>query len=97
MARPEGPDPAITVPAQYVGGVWANHVRAVRGRYEFTVDFVRVDHFAPAPGTGVVVARVGVSAPFMAELLDVLREEWSDYVRRAMPPETYDERGDDGA
>lgn len=65
---PEEPDPAeqpepaqIYLPPEMLAGVWANWAQVSHSLHEFTLDFVRIDGTAPAPGRGIVVARVSVS------------------------------------
>ena len=66
----------ITVPADMQAGVWANWGVINESDHEFTIDFARVDH-SVEPNVGVVVARVGISARMLRQLLERLDEAWS--------------------
>ena len=61
-------------------------------RHEFTIDFIRIDPFAPL---GVVVARVSGSSAFISELTDALSAVWHHWAQWAMPPETGESNEDE--
>ena len=86
------PRPTIIVPRDQIGGVWANWARVKHAKYEFTIDFVRLDPFAPR---GIAVARVSGSARFLVHLIDALTVVWHDWSREAMPPEVNEGDGEE--
>ena len=68
----------IHVPVEMQAGVWANWARISESDHEFTLDFARVDHSVD-PNVGVVVARIGISAKLLRQLLERLEEAWSSF------------------
>ena len=75
-----------------VGGVWANFAAIKHSDYEFTIDFARLD-FTPEGANGVVVSRVNISPLFVLQLIQALETNWSEYSKKAMPPEVRDNQG----
>ena len=75
-----------------VGGVWANFAAIKHSDYEFTIDFARLD-FTPEGANGVVVSRVNISPLFVLQLIQALETNWSEYSKKAMPPEVRDNEG----
>jgi hypothetical protein len=67
---------------QHLAGVWANWARVSQTIHEFTLDFVRLD---PTINKGIVVARVSVSPLFVTQLIDALRQEWSNMSEERFP------------
>jgi hypothetical protein len=76
--QPEAPD--ITIPPEWVPGVYANAAQATYNAYEVTIDFVRMD---PYYNSGVVVARVSfphtAANDFVLHLAQVL-QAWAGEV-----------------
>jgi hypothetical protein len=75
----------ITAETRERAGVWANSVDVIRGRHEFTLDFVRLDHAEQPPSQGVLVVRVALSSSLMLVLLDLLQAHWAEYTAEAFP------------
>ena len=99
-------DPVIIIEPAQLAGVWANVVNVAVTRHEFTIDFIRMDAAAAAPGLGIVVARVAFS-PFLAsQLTALLGEVWQWYADvpdhpwegrdGRQEPEADDEKGVEG-
>src|SRR5207237_4191106 len=76
--KPEPPE--ITIPPEWVPGVYANAAQATFTEHEFTIDFIRMD---PYYNSGVVVARISCSPQavndFALHLTQLLRI-WADQV-----------------
>lgn len=73
----------IQMPAELVGGAYANFANVSFSPYEFTLTFARIEHEVEegdVPGT--VVARVNASPRFVPELIAALQDSWSKYVTR---------------
>jgi len=73
----------IQMPAELVGGTYANFANVSFSPYEFTLTFARIEHEVEegdVPGT--VVARVNASPRFISELIEALQDSWSKYVTR---------------
>jgi hypothetical protein len=73
----------IQMPAELVGGVYANFANVSFSPYEFTLTFARIEHEVEegdVPGT--VVSRVNASPRFIPELIAALQDSWSKYVTR---------------
>lgn len=87
------PSPDIILRPEQMAGVWANLAVVSHSEHEFTLDFVRMDAAAPAPGRGIVVARVAVSPLFVTQLIDALSRNWSVYALKAMPKEVFEGDG----
>jgi hypothetical protein len=73
--------PEIHVPDELRGGIWANHVLVTPSEDEITLDFVRMDPYAPAPRAGVVVARVAATHRCMTEVAANLNDALADLLR----------------
>ena len=70
----------IQMPAELVGGTYANFANVSFSPYEFTITFARVDHEVEEGDVpGVVVSRVVVSHKFMRDLLDAMEDTWSKW------------------
>ena len=73
----------IQMPAELIGGAYANFANVSFSPYEFTLTFARIEHeveVGDVPGT--VVARVNASPRFISELIEALQDSWSKYVTR---------------
>ncbi len=80
-----GPDRQLNLqmdPAS-MAGVYANFANISFSDYEFTITFGRVD-FETEEGDipGVVVSRVNMSAPFMAQFVAAVNDSWSKHQAR---------------
>ncbi len=62
--------------------MWANFATIRHSPYEFTLDFVRLDFKGESPVRGVLVQRVNMSPMFVAQLIDVLNEDFSIFERQ---------------
>jgi Protein of unknown function (DUF3467) len=72
----------IHLDPQMAGG-YANFGHVSFSQYEFTLDFLRIEHEAESSEVpGVLVARVNVSHRFMRELIDVMQDAWSKWETR---------------
>ena len=73
----------IQMPAELIGGTYANFANVSFSQYEFTLDFFRIEH-EPDTGEipGVLVSRVNVSHRFMRELIDAMEDAWSKWETR---------------
>ena len=87
--------PEIILRPEQMAGVWANWAVVSHSEHEFTLDFVRMDGTTPAPGRGIVVARVAVSPLLVTQLIDALSRNWSVYAKKALPREVFE--GDEPA
>jgi hypothetical protein len=94
--EPAREQPEIILPEKHIGGVWANYAQVSHSQHEFTIDFVRIDATAPAPGRGIVVARVSMSPLFVTQLIDALQKNWSGYAQKALPQELRGEIASEG-
>ena len=73
----------IQMPAELVGGTYANFANVSFSPYEFTLTFARIEHEVEEGDVpGAVVARVNASARFIPELIAALQDSWSKYVTR---------------
>ena len=73
----------IQMPAELVGGTYANFANVSFSDYEFTITFARIDHEVEEGDIpGVVVSRVNMSNRFMKELLDAMQDSWSKWSAR---------------
>jgi Protein of unknown function (DUF3467) len=87
---PPEPDPGseerrlnIQMPAELVGGTYANFANVSFSQYEFTLTFARIEHEVEEGDVpGAVVARVNASPRFIPELIAALQDSWSKYVTR---------------
>ncbi len=85
----------VRFPEQLIGGVWSNFARVHHSEHEFTIDFMRLDYASVSDEgemQGIVVARVGLSPLFVAQLIEALQDNWTKYAKKAMPREVH---GDD--
>jgi hypothetical protein len=73
--------PEIHVPDDLRGGIWVNHVLVTPSEDEITLDFVRMDPYASAPGAGVVVARVAGTHRCMTKFAANLNDALADLLR----------------
>src|SRR5205807_9024127 len=84
----------IQMPAELVGGAYANFANITFSPYEFTLTFARIEHEVETGDVpGAVVARVNASPRFVEELINALQDSWSKYrttegIRNL--PETHD-------
>src|SRR6201982_3286530 len=73
----------IQMPAELVGGTYANFANVSFSPYEFTLPFARIE---PEGGEGdvpgAVVSRVNASPRFIPELIAALQDSYSKYVTR---------------
>jgi Protein of unknown function (DUF3467) len=72
----------IHLDPQMAGG-YANFGHVSFSQYEFTLDFLRIEHEAEGGEIpGVLVSRINVSHRFMRELLDAMEDAWSKWETR---------------
>src|SRR5437764_14903021 len=70
----------IQMPAELVGGTYANFANISFSRYEFTLTFARIEHEVEEGDVpGAVVARVNASPRFVEELMAALQDSWSKW------------------
>jgi hypothetical protein len=68
---------------EIMAGVYANFANVSHSDYEFTITFARVDHEVEDEEIpGVVVSRINLSARFMRELIDAMRDNYSKWETR---------------
>ena len=68
---------------EIMAGVYANFANVSHSDYEFTITFARVDHEVDDEEIpGVVVSRINLSAKFMRELIDAMRDNYSKWETR---------------
>src|SRR3954464_14541559 len=73
----------IQMPAELIGGTYANFANVSFSQYEFTLTFARIEHETEEGDVpGAVVARVNASPRFVPELIAALQDSWSKYVTR---------------
>ena len=73
----------IQMPAELVGGTYANFANVSFSPYEFTLTFARIEHeIEEGDVPGAVVARVNASPRFIPEFIEALQDSWSKYVTR---------------
>ena len=66
-----------------VAGVYANAAHVSASQYEFTIDFLRIEHEHEGPEIpGVVVTRINAAPKFFRELIDALEDTWSKWQTR---------------
>jgi hypothetical protein len=71
-----------------LAGTYANLALVTHSPYEFTLDFLRVDHGPVGQGkTGVLVSRVSMSPKFVRELIDTLEANWERFADKSAPSE----------
>lgn len=81
------PKLSLQLDVKDIGGSWANFASVKHTKYEFTIDFARLDFQENGDAQGVVVSRVNLSPLFVSELIDALQKNWEIYSNKAMPPE----------
>src|SRR5919108_6562774 len=70
----------IQMPAELIGGTYANFANVSFSQYEFTLTFARIEHEVEEGDVpGAVVARVNASPRFVEELLTALQDSWSKW------------------
>ena len=70
----------IHMPAELVGGTYANFANVSFSQYEFTLTFARIEHEVEEGDVpGAVVARVNASPRFLEELIAALQDSWSKW------------------
>src|SRR5438132_13663301 len=70
----------IQMPAELIGGTYANFANVSFSQYEFTLTFARIEHEVEEGDVpGAVVARVNASARFIEELMAALQDSWSTW------------------
>ncbi|MFL5823535.1 MAG: DUF3467 domain-containing protein [Solirubrobacteraceae bacterium] len=68
---------------EIMAGTYANFAYVSHSVYEFTLTFARVDHEVEDEEIpGVVVSRINLSARFMRELIDAMRDNYSKWETR---------------
>jgi Protein of unknown function (DUF3467) len=73
----------IQMPAELIGGTYANFANVSFSQYEFTLTFARIEHEVEEGDVpGAVVSRVNASPRFIPELIAALEDSWSKYVTR---------------
>ena len=79
----QGPDERrlnIQMPAELIGGTYANFANVSFSPYEFTLTFARIEHEVEEGDVpGAVVARINASPRFVEELIAALQDSWSKY------------------
>lgn len=88
--EPKQPNLTLQLDMKDMGGVWANFAAVKHTKYEFTIDFARLDFTSEGDAAGIVVSRVNLSPLFVSELIDALQINWKSYSDKAMPPEVRD-------
>jgi hypothetical protein len=71
----------ISVPDEWRGGVFANHVLVIPTEDAITLDFVRVDPLASSSRVGIVVARVAATRRCMTDLAAALTNVLAESLR----------------
>ena len=70
----------IQMPAELVGGTYANFANVSFSPYEFTLTFARIEHEVEEGDVpGAVVARINASPRFFEELMAALEDSWTKY------------------
>src|SRR3954466_9697208 len=73
----------IQMPAELVGGTYANFANVSFSQYEFTLTFARIEHATEEGDVpGAVVAGVHASPRFVPELIAALQDSGSKSVTR---------------
>ncbi len=66
-----------------MAGHYANFAHVSFSPYEFTLDFMRIDHEVEGNEIpGVLVSRINVSPRFLRELIDAMQDSWSKWETR---------------
>jgi Protein of unknown function (DUF3467) len=80
--RPQERQLNITVDDKLAGS-YANFAHVSFSPYEFTIDFMRIEHEAEGLEVpGVLVSRINVSARFVQELIGALQDSFSKWETR---------------
>ena len=82
LPEPEGDERRLNIqmPAELIGGTYANFANVSFSQYEFTLTFARIEHEVEQGDVpGAVVARVNASPRFLEELINALQDSWSKY------------------
>ena len=85
MEDPNTPERHINIhfSPEIMAGSYANFANVSHSDYEFTITFARVDHEVEDDEVpGVVVSRINLSAKFMRELIDAMRDNYSKWETR---------------
>ena len=70
----------IQMPAELIGGTYANFANVSFSQYEFTLTFARIEHEVEEGDVpGAVVSRINASPRFVEELIAALQDSWSKY------------------
>ena len=70
----------IQMPAELIGGTYANFANVSFSQYEFTLTFARIEHEVEEGDVpGAVVARINASPRFFEELMAALEDSWTKY------------------
>ena len=70
----------IQMPAELIGGTYANFANVSFSQYEFTLTFARIEHEVEEGDVpGAVVARINASPRFVEELIAALQDSWSKF------------------
>src|SRR5947209_16785982 len=68
---------------EIMAGAYADFANVSHSDYEFTITFARVDHEVEDEEIpGVVVSRINLSARFMRELIDAMKDNYSKWETR---------------
>jgi hypothetical protein len=84
--EPEQVPLQVAVPEGLIGGVYANFAQVTHSPYEFSLDFVSIDHTSIGGGEGargVLVSRVKMSPAFLRDLIDTLEGNWQKWAEKA--------------
>jgi hypothetical protein len=80
--RPQERQLNITVDDK-LAGLYANFAHVSFSPYEFTIDFMRIEHEADGLEIpGVLVSRINVSPRFLQELITAMQDSWSKWETR---------------
>ena len=85
MDQPQQPDRHINIhfSPELMAGHYSNFANVSHSDYEFTITFARVDHEVEDEEIpGVVVSRVNLSARFMRELIEAMKDNYSKWQTR---------------
>ena len=74
-------DLEVSVPDEWRGGAFTNHVLVTPAEDEITLDFVRIDPNTSSPRVGVVVARVAGTRRCMTDLAAALANVLAEDLR----------------
>jgi hypothetical protein len=85
MDDPNTPERHINIhfSPDIMAGVYSNFANVSHSDYEFTITFARVDHEVEDEEIpGVVVSRINLSARFMRELIEAMKDNYSKWETR---------------